>query len=618
MRRFVLLLFVLAGPVGAQTYSAPNLAEFQTALDRANQATVSSNIAASVPGYSGPANDLQGRAGEDVSTLQSAGGEAAASSPIRPAIAGSSAYVAAHPVDANAAWVIGALGVANDPTEASGTAGTASSSCSAAVTTNAQTTLYTCEAGNEITSESEACDTFEDIVSQPGTRTCRTDGYYDNEAAFNDIGAYTEAHRCELYAGPAGLNGSMGCGVMINKIGTGECAPPRATSQAQIYVEYCKVPFTSVQGIAYLGKRNDGCSSERVDSACTRTGSVCNSWLDEASGLCGDETVTYTCGNASYVDRGLNTDACAAYAGNWACTAGASTCLEHASDVPDIMATLSLAPDTCLKTSVSYTCDHVASIGDDCEVPSGCTLKARNCIDPNYDGTQACQTFDNVYACQTAVVPQTATQGAVCDASWVNGTQVIETGDDPENDLPEALSAINALKEASASYGSSGALTIFAGQNLKCGKTVGGLSNCCKDSGLLLDNNLASCNADEQKLMSEQKAKACHYVGTYCSNKSLFGCLMKKMSYCCYGSVLARIVEEAGHAQLGLDWGDAKGPSCGGFTVAQFQQIDLTHVDFSDFYDDKLAQLSNNDPNSTVAAISASIRTLQGSGAASR
>ena len=71
-----------------------------------------------------------------------------------------------------------------------------------------------------------------------------------------------------------------------------------------------------------------------------------------------------------------------------------------------------------------------------------------------------------------------------------------------------------------------------------------------------------------------------------------------------------RIVEEAGHSQLGLSWGDAKNPQCGGFSVSQFQQIDLSNVDFSDFYDDKLAQLADNDPNSTVAAITASINSM--------
>jgi hypothetical protein len=74
--------------------------------------------------------------------------------------------------------------------------------------------------------------------------------------------------------------------------------------------------------------------------------------------------------------------------------------------------------------------------------------------------------------------------------------------------------------------------------------------------------------------------------------------------------VLARIVQEAGHAQLGKTWGDAKGPSCGGFTVEEFEKIDLTNVDFSDFYADTLSKYGG-DQNSTINAITNSLNTMQ-------
>lgn len=609
-----LSMLLLVSQAPGQTYQAPNLADFQTALDRANSATVSNNIAASVPGYQGAANDLQAKSGEDVATLQSEGSVASTTNVMKPAIQSSQAYVAANPVSENAAWVKGALGVANDPTAAAGgVAGTTSTTCHTQGGGSDQATLYTCESGNTVVTTAQSCQTFEDIAPASATKTCQTDSYYEAEASFANIGMFTEAHQCVIFSGQGGLNTSIGCGVMISQINAGNCAPPKQIGSTSNYLEYCKTAYTGIGGIIYLGHRTDACAAQRADTTCTKATETCNAWIDQASGTCGDKSVTYTCGNAGYVDKGLNAAACAQFAGNPACTAGASTCIQHASDVPDIMSALSLPPDFCLKSTLTYSCDSVASTGSDCQVPGGCTLKEQNCIDPNYDGTTPCQTYDYVYACQAAVAtPPTAT-GAICDASWVNGTAVIATADDPDNDLPQALSAINAMKAASGSYGASADLTIFGGDGLKCGKSIGGLSNCCKDSGLLLDNNLTSCNADEQKLAAEQKKKACHYIGTYCSNKSLFGCLMKKMTYCCYGSVLGRIVEEAGHSQLGLSWGDAKNPQCGGFSVSQFQQIDLSNVDFSDFYDDKLAQLANNDPHSTVAAITASINAMNAS-----
>ena len=612
-------LLVLVGQADCQTYQAPNLADFQTALDRANSATVGSNIAASVPGYQGAATDLQAKSGEDIATLQSDGAVASSSNVMKPAIQNSNAYVAANPVSENAAWVKGALGVANDPTaSAGGVVGTTSTTCHTQGGGSDQATLYTCEWGNMVSTTAAACQTYQDISQIPATKVCRSDSYFEAMATYPGIADFTEAHRCTMNPTPHGVGLNWGCHLLASQAGDGVCAPALRIGGSDDYVQYCKTAFTGVKFITYLGHVSDGCAAHRANASCSKTTESCSSWIDQSSGICSDKTVTYTCANAGYVDKGLNATACALYAGNPACTAGASACIQRASDVPDIMAALSLPPDFCLKSNVSYSCDSVASTGSHCEVPGGCTLKEQNCIDPNYDGSTPCQTYDYVYACQATVTTPPAATGAICDASWVNGTAVIATADDPDNDLPQALSAINAMKAASGSYGASADLTIFGGDGLKCGKSIGGLSNCCKDSGLLLDNNLTSCNADEQKLAAEQKKKACHYIGTYCSNKSLFGCLMKKMTYCCYGSVLGRIIEEAGHSQLGLSWGDAKNPQCGGFSVAQFQQIDLSNVDFSDFYIDKLGQLANNDPNSTVAAITASINSMNNSKTATK
>jgi conjugal transfer mating pair stabilization protein TraN len=601
--------------VYAQT--APNMADYQTALDRANAATLTTDLAGTLPGYQGPAPDLQARSGNDVAQLQSEGSASRAVNPISGAIVHANGYTASNPVDANAAWVKNALGVANDPTaSAGGATGTTSTFCHGSSTSTNKTTLYSCESGNRIEARPETCQTFRDIQPSPATRSCKTDSYYEAFATYTDIADYTEAHSCTLYAGPSGLNYAMGCGVLIGKISSGVCAPPKQVSGNQ-YLEYCKESFTSAPDVTYLGHRTYTCPALAANAACSKTSETCNAWIDQAAGICGEKSVTYTCSDAGFADHGLNTSACTGYSGNGACVQTGETCLQHASEVPDIMAALGLAPETCLRSELSYSCDAVTSTGSSCEVPAGCTLEAQTCIDPNYDGSSPCQTYSYDYQCRAPVTDPNAGQ-AMCDASWVNGTAVITASDDPQNDLPQALSAINALKSASASYGTSGDLTIFGGQGLKCGKSIGGLSNCCKDSGLLLDSNLTSCNADEKKLAAEQKSKACHYVGTYCSNKSFFGCLVKKMTYCCYGSALARIVEEAGHDQLGKSWGDAKTPQCGGFTVAEFQAIDLTNVDFSDFYAEKLGQLVDNDPNSTVAAITASINSMNANHSAAR
>jgi conjugal transfer mating pair stabilization protein TraN len=135
---------------------------------------------------------------------------------------------------------------------------------------------------------------------------------------------------------------------------------------------------------------------------------------------------------------------------------------------------------------------------------------------------------ENTYDCTSTTSGPSQTS---CSASWVNGQQTITAQDDPDNNFAQAMAAINSAQSGSQSYQNAPDLKIFNGDDLRCKKAIFGLYNCCKDSGLLL-GNLVSCSADEKKLYQEQSnTKACHYVGTYCSSKSLFGtCLEKKMS----------------------------------------------------------------------------------------
>jgi conjugal transfer mating pair stabilization protein TraN len=101
-------------------------------------------------------------------------------------------------------------------------------------------------------------------------------------------------------------------------------------------------------------------------------------------------------------------------------------------------------------------------------------------------------------------------------------------------------------------------------------------------------------------------------VGDYCSNKSLFGiCLQRTMSYCCFQGSLARIINEAGRPQVGKVWGNPKGPDCSGFTVAQFQTLDLSHVDFSEFYNQALGGLNVPSSASATSNIQATLQQMQ-------
>lgn len=78
----------------------------------------------------------------------------------------------------------------------------------------------------------------------------------------------------------------------------------------------------------------------------------------------------------------------------------------------------------------------------------------------------------------------------------------------------------------------------------------------------------------------------CHYVGEYCASKFLGMCVKKKKTYCCFGSPLARIIQEQGRVQpqINLSWGTPKSPNCEGFTPSQFQKIDFTKINFKAYF----------------------------------
>ena len=131
--------------------------------------------------------------------------------------------------------------------------------------------------------------------------------------------------------------------------------------------------------------------------------------------------------------------------------------------------------------------------------------------------------------------------------------------------------------------------------------------NCCSNDGLLTDIGFG-CSSDDRALADSQKAGLCHYVGTYCSDRTLFGiCLKKRKTFCCFSGKLARIIHEQGRPQVGWDWGEAKSPDCSGFTVTLFQALDLSLMDFSEFYAGVLDSFTPPNGDAAAAAIISNI-----------
>lgn len=101
--------------------------------------------------------------------------------------------------------------------------------------------------------------------------------------------------------------------------------------------------------------------------------------------------------------------------------------------------------------------------------------------------------------------------------------------------------------------------------------------------------SMLSCNQGEGKLALKEGAGLCRPLGTWCSRcirvlGKCVACIEHTTGKCCFNSRLARIINEQGRAQLGMGWGTAQSPSCGGFSVAQLQALDFSTMDLSAFY----------------------------------
>lgn len=100
-----------------------------------------------------------------------------------------------------------------------------------------------------------------------------------------------------------------------------------------------------------------------------------------------------------------------------------------------------------------------------------------------------------------------------------------------------------------------------------------------------------SCGQQDTEAAMLNSSGYCHEVGSYCSKEwPLIGCVQRSKSYCCFNSKLARIMQQQGRPQLGIGWGSSESPNCSGFSPNQFQSLDFSQIDMSEYYEDLAGQ----------------------------
>lgn len=234
----------------------------------------------------------------------------------------------------------------------------------------------------------------------------------------------------------------------------------------------------------------------------------------------------------------------------------------------------------CWQMRRTYECLD-AAMGDDCGAlrrDPGCRLEATGCLARAADGS--CVNEERVYSCG-ADSPGSVSRSCG-SAAWCVGGRCTDIARQPASQsFGRAAAGMNLLQEmgkdfAPAPDGSD--LTIFRGEKMSCSKWIGGLKNCCKSRGLLIDRDLAQCSEAEKKLAAKRSARLTWHAGSRCKSKTFFGlCTVRAEDHCVFASRLGRMLQEQARGQLGIARQD-----CRGLSIAEIERVDWSRIDLSE------------------------------------
>jgi type-F conjugative transfer system mating-pair stabilization protein TraN len=228
----------------------------------------------------------------------------------------------------------------------------------------------------------------------------------------------------------------------------------------------------------------------------------------------------------------------------------------------------------CIEPIQSNTCQGLRA--------KGCVQISSTCKTRQHE---VCLVYQQTYFCPKGKkgLPKLISPGGKSPFCFTGNCA--DTAYEANGEMFEAMSHLAVLKEAQNDIKKS--VTVFKGEDRRCTRNCVNFRDCCgygKGWGMSL--GLARCSAEERDLGLKRSQRKCVMVGTYCAKKVLGQCLEKKTTYCCFGTKLARLIQEAGHQQLGLSWGSPQSPQCQGLSPEQLSRLDFSKVDFSELFQD--------------------------------
>jgi hypothetical protein len=247
----------------------------------------------------------------------------------------------------------------------------------------------------------------------------------------------------------------------------------------------------------------------------------------------------------------------------------------------------------CFKTSPK-TCAGLREKG--CyQVKSKCKEKSGN----------QCILWEQTYACPSGKKSFRLYQSSNKENPFCLTGNCADTSYEANNEMMAVMGHLYALREAQNDLRKF--QVIFKGEDRRCTRNCLDFRDCCGSlNGWGVTLNLSSCDEGEKQLALLRQKNLCVMVGTYCAEREKIfnNCIRKKTTFCCYGTKMARLIQQNAHSQLGIGFGSPEGPNCSGLSAEQLSRMDFSKINFSEIFEDIQNQTVTKTPKQSLAQVS--------------
>ena len=283
------------------------------------------------------------------------------------------------------------------------------------------------------------------------------------------------------------------------------------------------------------------------------------------------------------------------FTSSYSCSDAVKTCVSSGTRIVD---GFSVTKD-CWEWSYYKTCNYPSK--DNCKNYSHCYAVADlpcllrdnygNCV--NLQKEFSCKSWEPVTIDKEMVriglVEKEGKERLVCKGVPCIDGNCVDKSYLTDGDMMDSVSKLYAVSQMKDALDLN--FKLFAGFGQSCSKKATSYTNCCSTSLKGWGKNLgAKCTKDEIDLVDKRQKNLCVYVGK--QNKQTMGITtVVKHHYCCFGSLLIKVIQVEGRKQLGINFGSGGRTDCRGLTLAEIMQLDFDKMDFSEFFTDILKKM---------------------------